>query len=433
MNWRHSIEMLMYGATVLTYCSLLYLKGYKDFAKIEPGVRQFMDEHGYETLADMRGLALKYIVTPGEVDYIPMLPEIDLEKCNGCGLCAAPGHCECIEIVDGKAVLVKSDRLLLVRRLLLPLRAGRHPHEGGADRGDAGRRGGRWSDDRPRGRSAADESLRVRAADVARRGLRRLGRRGRPGRRPPGRRHRPPRADEAGQAASRRRWSACGTCPVSPSCASRTTARLAIGAATPLAVVENSRDGAGAASRPSPKRPSCIGSVQVRSRATVGGNLCNAAPSADMAPILIAYGARGGHHRRPGRADAAPGGLLHRAGRDRPAAGELLEAVRVPPAPQRSYAKYYKTFRSAMDCCTVGVAVCAVFAPGLDAVGDVRLALGAVAPTPIRAREAERIADRAEARRCADRARRARRPPRRRGPSATCARRPTTARRSWRS
>jgi dihydroorotate dehydrogenase/NAD-dependent dihydropyrimidine dehydrogenase PreA subunit len=108
MNWRHSVEMIMYGATVLTYCSLLYLKGYKAFTKIEPGVRRFMDEHGYETLADMRGVALKYIVTPGEVDYIPMLPEFDLEKCNGCGLCAAPGHCECIEIVDMKAVLVRS-------------------------------------------------------------------------------------------------------------------------------------------------------------------------------------------------------------------------------------------------------------------------------------------------------------------------------------
>ena len=107
MNWRHSVEMLMYGATVLTYCSLLYLKGYKTFAKIEPGMRKFMDENGYETLADMRGIALEYIVTPKEVDYIPMLPTIDLEKCNGCGLCAAPGHCECIEIIDDKAVLVK--------------------------------------------------------------------------------------------------------------------------------------------------------------------------------------------------------------------------------------------------------------------------------------------------------------------------------------
>jgi dihydropyrimidine dehydrogenase (NAD+) subunit PreA len=109
MNWRHSVEMIMYGSTVLTYCSLLYLKGWNAYAKIEPGMRKFMDEYGYETLADMRGMALKYIVTPGEVDYIPMLPDIDLEKCNGCGMCAAPGHCECIEIVDKKAVLKKPE------------------------------------------------------------------------------------------------------------------------------------------------------------------------------------------------------------------------------------------------------------------------------------------------------------------------------------
>lgn len=107
MNWRHSVEMLMYGSTVLTYCSLLYLKGWKAFAKIESGVSKFMDEQGYETLSDIRGVALKYICTPGEVDYVPMLPDIDLEKCNGCGICAAPGHCECIEIIDKKAVLVE--------------------------------------------------------------------------------------------------------------------------------------------------------------------------------------------------------------------------------------------------------------------------------------------------------------------------------------
>lgn len=107
MNWRHSVEMMMYGSTVLTYCSLLYLKGWKAFARIEPGMRKFMDEHGYETLADLRGVALKYICTPGEVDYVPMLPEIDAEKCNGCGICAAPGHCECIEVIDKKAVLVE--------------------------------------------------------------------------------------------------------------------------------------------------------------------------------------------------------------------------------------------------------------------------------------------------------------------------------------
>lgn len=109
MNWRHVVEMVMYGATTLTFCSLLYLKGYKAFSKIEGGLRTFMDETGYEALADFRSVALDYVVTPDQVDYVAKLPVFDLEKCNGCGLCAAPGHCECIEIRDEKAVLVKPE------------------------------------------------------------------------------------------------------------------------------------------------------------------------------------------------------------------------------------------------------------------------------------------------------------------------------------
>ncbi len=109
MTWRHVVEMVMYGATAVTFCSLLYLKGYKAFPKLEGGLRKFMDEQGYATLADFRGIALPYIVTPDKVDYAGGVPVFDLEKCNGCGLCAAPGHCECIEMRDGLPVLVRPD------------------------------------------------------------------------------------------------------------------------------------------------------------------------------------------------------------------------------------------------------------------------------------------------------------------------------------
>jgi len=176
---------------------------------------------------------------------------------------------------------------------------------------------------------------------------------------------------------------------------------LALGAATSLAAIENSATVldtfpaiAEAASR--------IGSVQVRSRATVGGNLCNAAPSADMAPILIAYGARAtvsdGHAERTLPLEdffTGPGQTVLRA-------GELLKAITVAAAPAGSFATYKKAYRSAMDIATVGVGVMAVFAPvpspgetGLASaapvVREVRLVLGAVAPTPIRARAAEQL------------------------------------------
>jgi len=179
-----------------------------------------------------------------------------------------------------------------------------------------------------------------------------------------------------------------------------TDGRLRLGAAATLAAVEDS-------TLVSEKFPaiaaaaSGIGSVQVRGRATVGGNLCNAAPSADMAPILIAHGAEAvigdGRSERvilledffvgPGQTALRP--------------GELLTAVTVPPAPAGSFAIYKKASRSAMDIATVGVGALLVFArvaPAADAgspvlliVRDVRLVLGAVAPTPIRARAAERL------------------------------------------
>lgn len=136
---------------------------------------------------------------------------------------------------------------------------------------------------------------------------------------------------------------------------------------------------------------SCIGSVQVRDRATIGGNLCNAAPSADTAPILIAYESSltitDGHHERMVPLEeffTGPGQTVLRP-------GEIVATIHVPPPPPRSHAKYYKTFRSAMDCCTVGVAVLVAFAPDTAVVDRARVVLGAIAPTPIRARRCEEM------------------------------------------
>jgi carbon-monoxide dehydrogenase medium subunit len=164
---------------------------------------------------------------------------------------------------------------------------------------------------------------------------------------------------------------------------------LTIGAATPLASVEHSPE----VRRHYPAvadAASWIGSAQVRSRATVGGNLCNAAPSADMAPILLAYGAQA--TITDGRAErtlpleeffTGPGQTVLEP-------GELLKSISVPPC-STGFGKYYKTFRSAMDCCTVGVAAWLSFADGTAVVQDARVALGAVAPTPIRSRSCERV------------------------------------------
>jgi carbon-monoxide dehydrogenase medium subunit len=164
---------------------------------------------------------------------------------------------------------------------------------------------------------------------------------------------------------------------------------LTIGAATPLAAVEHSPE----VLRHYPaiaQAAGFIGSAQVRSRATIGGNLCNAAPSADTAPILLAYGAQatvtdGASERTLPLEEffTGPGQTVLKP-------GELLKSVSVPPRPT-GFGRYYKTFRSAMDCCTVGVAAWVDFMPGTAVVNEARIALGAVAPTPVRARTCERL------------------------------------------
>ncbi|NOZ30082.1 MAG: xanthine dehydrogenase family protein subunit M [Chloroflexi bacterium] len=133
-----------------------------------------------------------------------------------------------------------------------------------------------------------------------------------------------------------------------------------------------------------------IGSPQIRSVATIGGNICNAAPSADTAPGLIALGAEaviadGGQRVVPVEDFfTGPGQTVLQT-------GELLTGVRIPRPPARSGSAYLRhTPRAWMDIAVVGVASYVQ----LDEAGrcaDVRIALGAVAPTPIRAPQAEAI------------------------------------------
>jgi aerobic carbon-monoxide dehydrogenase medium subunit len=126
-----------------------------------------------------------------------------------------------------------------------------------------------------------------------------------------------------------------------------------------------------------------LGSIQVRNRATVVGNLCRASPSADTIPPLIADGARVEIH---GRAKpvlledffTGPGKTVLRP-------GELVTAIVVPPPAAGTKKVYIKHGRrKAMELATVGVAV-------TRTPVEVRIALGAVAPTVIRARAAEKL------------------------------------------
>lgn len=127
-----------------------------------------------------------------------------------------------------------------------------------------------------------------------------------------------------------------------------------------------------------------LGSIQVRNRATIVGNICRASPSADTAPALIADGAIVRIHGLGGERTVGLEDFFTGPGKTVLAPGELVTEIVVPPPAPRTGKVYIKHGRRrAMELATVGVAV--------TLNSDIKIVLGAVAPTPIRARRAEAI------------------------------------------
>jgi aerobic carbon-monoxide dehydrogenase medium subunit len=132
-----------------------------------------------------------------------------------------------------------------------------------------------------------------------------------------------------------------------------------------------------------------LGSIQVRNRATLVGNVCRASPSADTSPPLIADEATVTVHGPTGERSLPIRKFFLEPGKTALACGEIVTEVMIPsprPGSGRSYIKLGR--RQAMELATVGVAVSLGLDRGLCA--DIRIALGAVAPTPMRALNAER-------------------------------------------
>lgn len=130
---------------------------------------------------------------------------------------------------------------------------------------------------------------------------------------------------------------------------------------------------------------------QVRNMGTIGGNLCNAAPSADLAPPLIALGAKVRLASKRGNRVVALEDFFVGPGQTVLEVDEILCEVQVPNQPANTGGTYLKfSQRSAVDIAAVGVAVSVTLGEG-GICHDVKIVLGAVAPTPMRARRAEAV------------------------------------------
>ncbi|MBI3075785.1 MAG: xanthine dehydrogenase family protein subunit M [Deltaproteobacteria bacterium] len=128
--------------------------------------------------------------------------------------------------------------------------------------------------------------------------------------------------------------------------------------------------------------------VQIRNLGTVGGNLCHASPSADMAPPLLVLNARAEIAGPKGTRVVELDQFFLGPNQTVLQPGEILAGLEVPaPGPASASIYLKQAVRGAMEIAMVGVAVGLSMANGR--CREVRIALGAVAPTPFRAREAE--------------------------------------------
>jgi carbon-monoxide dehydrogenase medium subunit len=134
-----------------------------------------------------------------------------------------------------------------------------------------------------------------------------------------------------------------------------------------------------------------VGSVQIQNRAALGGNLCNAAPSADTSPVVICLGGRARIAGPKGTREVSVESFFTGPGATVLAPDELLVEVIIPPPAPYSACRYERfTPRAEMDIAFAGVGSWLRLDPKTKRCAEARIVLGAVAPTPVRASEAER-------------------------------------------
>ncbi len=130
--------------------------------------------------------------------------------------------------------------------------------------------------------------------------------------------------------------------------------------------------------------------VQIRNMASISGNLCNAAPSAENAPVLMAMSAHVMLASQDGTRSLPLDGFFKGPGKTVIKQGEILTSITVPVPPNGSGTSYqHISARSKVDISAVNVGAMLIMYG--DICEDARIFLGAVAPTPMMAKNAQKV------------------------------------------
>ena len=135
-----------------------------------------------------------------------------------------------------------------------------------------------------------------------------------------------------------------------------------------------------------------IGGTAIQGRAGVGGNLCNASPAADGIPPLIVLNATCIIAGLKGEREIPVEDFCTGPGQTALEKGEMLVSIKIP-VPQKNSSSYYLRFipRNEMDIAVVGVGASVILDDAKQRIVSAKIALGAVAPTPLFAEEASAL------------------------------------------
>ena len=135
-----------------------------------------------------------------------------------------------------------------------------------------------------------------------------------------------------------------------------------------------------------------VASYQLRNRATLGGNLCNASPAADTGPALLVLEGRLSLYSPNGEREVQATGFFLGPGQTVMQSGELMTAIHFPVPPGGCAGKYLKLGRNkAGDLAIAGVAVLGFPDQDVPSGYGFRIALASVAPVVLRAAAAEEV------------------------------------------